>query len=238
MGFCRRRAGPPVTQLSRKVSTMRLSIALGATLWVAAIASKATAAFIVPDFRGSPNSTYQEWDVFTSALNGPNTPDVANINTNGSAQLFQRIPGAFLTGGGNIYSFSTPVRFDVTVPDFDLGTSFFTTAVLQIRTLGTLLDLDSVTFNGIAPDSSQLLSSTPLGGFGGVLEDRLFRWNNVSGNVGLNEFAFASAQSSLSLDRLSIDTVAHPIPEPSSLALLALGAIPACGLLRHRLAKQ
>lgn len=193
----------------------------------------ASADFITPDFRGDSDSTYQQWDVFTSALFGPNLPDIANNNPNGTAQLVQTIPGAFVTGGGNIYAPSTPVSFTVDVPDYDQGAGFFTTAVLQIRTLGTSLDLTSVTFNGVAPQVTGLLLQQPLGGFGGFLEDWLFQWNNLIGNGAINTVAFGSAGTSMSLDRVAIDTIVRPVPEPSSIVLL-LASTSVCGLIRRR----
>lgn len=196
------------------------------------VAPPAHAGLVAPGFRGGADTTYQEWNTFTSALNGPNLPDVGNSNPNGTAQLFQTTPGAFLTSGGNIYAPSTPTTFVVNVPDFNRGSSFFTTAILQIRILGTNIDLSSVRFNGLAFDRSELMNETPLGGFGGTLRDWRFEWNNIAGNLDMNVFRFNSAESSMSLDRAAIDTTFSAVPEPTS-GLLLSGAIVA-GLLRRR----
>lgn len=225
---------PDAQQLGKALSMRSLFITAFALGAFCAAASSSLAAFIVPDFRGSPNSTHQEWNNFTSALNGPNLPDVANNNPNGTAQLIQTVPGAFVTSGGNIYSPGSPLSFTITTPDFNLGAGYLSTAVLQIRTLGTLPNLNSATFNGLAADSAELLFEQPLGGFGGFLRDWRFQWNNVPGNVASNVFAFASAESSMSLDRASIDTIARPVPEPGSIVLLSLVGLPALGFMRRR----
>jgi hypothetical protein len=226
-----------VLRLSRSLferfAPMRLFLSLGASFGLAlVVASTAIAGFVVPDFRGSADSTYQEWNTFTSALNGPNTPDVANVNPNGTAQLFQTTPGAFITGGGNIYSIGTATTFRVNVPDFDKGPNYLTRAVLQIKILGTDIDLDSVRFNGLAFHHKELIQEMPLGGFGGFDRIWKFQWNNVSNNMALNTFHFNSASSSLSLDRVAIDTSFSAVPEPSSGLLVAL--VTASGFLRRR----
>ena len=96
--------------------------------------------FIPPPWtRGIANSTYQEWNAFTSAT-GPNTPDVANNNPNGTAAVRNSEPTAFVTGGGNIYSFAAPLDIDVVVPNFGLGADYATAAILQVRALGTEID--------------------------------------------------------------------------------------------------
>jgi hypothetical protein len=198
------------------------------------ISEMTRADFIVPEFRGQPQTTYQEWDVFTSAFGGPNFPDFANNNPNGTATLTQTIPGgAFVTSGGNIYSPGTPTSFTVNVPDYGLGAGFVTSAFLQVRTLGTLLNTDSVTMNGVAAGSFALLSELPLGTFG-VQQDWKFEWTNVPGNLSANTFEFSSASSSLSLARVSIDTLAA-VPEPSSFFLLLVSTLPASTLVRRRM---
>jgi len=206
-----------------------LCVALGT---VVLVVSTATAGFVVPDFRGTENSTYQEWNVFTSAFNGPNIPDVATANAHGTAALFQTTPGAFLTSGGNIYSIGTVTTFTAKVPDFNMGPNYRTNVVLQIQILGTNIDLDSVRFNGLTFARSELIRETPLGGFGGFGRVWKFEWSNVSNNLPLNTIHFNSAASSMSLDRVAIDTSFSAVPEPSSGFLVALAV--ASGFLHRR----
>ncbi len=214
---------------------MRCTFPSGLALLLAAFFQcSAMANFIVPGFRGSRNSTYQEWNTFTSALGGANAPDVASDNPNGSAQLVQTVPGAFVTSGGNIYAPSSLVNFNVNVPDYGLGAGYLTTAIVQIRTLGTLPDLDGATVNGLFADSAEMGVEQPLGGFGGFLRDWRFQWNDVSGNLALNSIVFSSVETSMSLDRIAVDTISSPVPEPSSLSLVLLSVLPSTGLVRWR----
>ncbi len=171
------------------------------------ISTSALGEFVVPTFRGQALATYQEWNIFTSAT-GANFPDVADNNPNGSASLVETTGAAFITSGGNFYSFAGLTEFMASVPEFDLGPEAMTSAVVQIRTLGTLLDTASVTFNGVPADSVEILYEEPLGGFGGVLRDWKFTWSEVGGNAQTNIVHFRSVESSMSLDRLAIDTMA------------------------------
>ncbi len=215
-------------------SPLRATALVVTSLLVSALGglAPATAGLVTPSFRGNPNTTYQEWLGFTNPVAEPNLPNFGNVNPNGTAELFQTTPGAFITSGGNIYHAGAPATFEVNVPDFGQGSEFFTTAILQIRILGTNIDLDSVRFNGQAFDRSELINETPLGGFGGTQRDWWFEWNNVAGNLNMNQFHFNAAASHMSLNRVAIDTVFSAVPEPTSGLLLA-GAIVA-GLLRRR----
>lgn len=179
------------------------------------LSANLSAEFVIPTFRGLPGATYQEWNSFTTP-NGLNSPDVANINPNGSATLQELTGVAFLTSGGNIYSFALATSFDVIVPDYGLGSQAITQVVLQIRTQGSTVDLDSVTFNGQVADSAELLYEEPLGGFGGILRDWKFEWTSVSGNMASNTIQFLADESSMSLDRVAVDIYAleNSIPAP------------------------
>ncbi len=200
---------------------MRFSF-LTIALHCALISNVVLGDFIVPGFRGEPNSTYQAWDIFTSA-SGPNAPDAANNNPNGSAVLTQSTPGAFVTGGGNIYSPGGPGVYSVNVPDFNFGAEYSSSAVLQIRTIGSLLDTASITLNGFSPQSSQLLWDEPSAQ--GSTQEWAFTWNNLVGNSTTDLFAFSAQAEHMSLDRVSIDTFTSAVPEPNSLALLGLAGI-------------
>ncbi|HAC91780.1 MAG TPA: hypothetical protein DCF63_14305 [Planctomycetaceae bacterium] len=197
-----------------------LTILSSACLACSVLSLNLNAAFVVPEFRGLAETTYQEWNVFTSA-NGLNLPDVANVNPNGTASVQELTGGAFLTSGGNIYSFAVATSFDVLVPDYGLGTQATTRVVLQLRTQGSTVDLASVTFNGQPFDSAELLYEEPLGGFGGTLRDWRFEWSAVSGNVGMNTIQFDAEDSSMSLDRVSVDTQALAVAMPAPVLVQA-----------------
>lgn len=177
------------------------------SLIVLSLTCSAFGEFVVPEFRGNPLSTYQEWTGFASAT-APNLPNSASSNPNGIATLQELTGGAFLTSGGNIYSFAVATSFEVLIPDYGLGENYSTTVVLQLRTLGATVDLDSITCNGTAFDTAELLYEEPLGGFGGILRDWKFEWSGISGNVELNTILFEAAGPSMSLARVSVDTLA------------------------------
>ena len=192
-----------------------------AALLVSAAALQAD--FLVPAFRGGPDTTYQQWEVFQSP-GGPNPPDVANFNPNGTANVVETTGSAFLTSGGNIYSPAVATDFIATIPDYGYGAGYITDVVVQIRIQGTDLDVSSVLWNGVAPDSTTLLFSQVLGGFGGTLRDYAFEWNGLPGNLALNALTFQAAGSSMSLDRLAVDTQTAAIPEANALLLAGLAS--------------
>lgn len=228
----------------RKVSTFA---ALAASAAALTLAAPSFAAFQIPDgpsgtapfedwSRGNPLSTYDEWDVFTVATGAPgNGPDVASINQGATGRITQNVPGAFITGGGNIYSFAVATDFDLTRNLMNLGTGADTRIVLQLRTLGSDLDLGSVLLD--YDGGTQQLAATgytevdriTLGGFGGDQVDHLFYWDIINFNPATINISFAAASSSLSLDRVALDSY---VPEPGSLALLGLGGL--CLLARSR----
>lgn len=108
-----------------------LAVALGLT-------SAQSASFEPPVWAGEPGTEFSEWDVFATADDQGNTPDVAG--SSGNAVLRQLTPGALVTGSGNIYN---PAGTSV----FTISDSFSGTAeivVFEATTSGTELDTDSV----------------------------------------------------------------------------------------------
>ena len=211
---------------------------LVASAMLAGLASSASADFIIPDTitygweRGAtPLSTYAEWDVFTSPA-GPNTPDVGSFvggTLPATAADFNVVDnneasGACITGGGNIYSFGGVVSPQIEFGGFDLGAGYVTTVLLQVRTLGTEIDQSTLLLNGsIAASSVTELDRVALGGFGGSQVDTLFEFN-LSGNLDSYVINFDALGSSLSLDRVAIDTFTV-VPAPGAAALLGLGGL-------------
>ena len=213
----------------------------------------AEAAFTAPDAwtRGDGGTTYQAWDVFndddasTANMIEDSSPDVAGYtNANGTPEVVENGGnGAFLTSGGNIYSFSGATSFTVTVPEADVPVpAHDVTAIVQTKTLGTELDYSSVKMNGLSPVDSAELSRSALGGqFGGSDVESWFLFNIPYADFGDGAgpdvedltLTFNAAGSSMSLDRLAIDTAIkpggfynepNPVPEPASVALVGLGA--------------
>lgn len=165
-------------------------------------------------------SGHAEWDSFTSA-SGNNAPD-AGTNLSG-AWLKENTGAGFLTSGLNLYSFAAAMDFTIYAPTASgTGTR---DVVLRLQTLGTPLDLGSVTLGGVAYDSYSLLDNIALGGFGGSGQQLVFVWNDVSNGAGFT-FDFNASGSSLSLARASVYygqlTVAS-VPEPATWATLTAG---------------
>lgn len=233
----------------------------------------AHADFITPAnwTRGAAYTTYHEWDFFNSPA-GPNAPDVPGKFPTGQTwtspspgsptpNAFDTSGNSFVTGGGNIYSFSGITNIKVDVPDYKLGADYLTTVLLQVRTLGTEPVLTGefaprLTITGssdkiYAYDSGELARVSLGGSFGGDQVDRAFVFH-VPDNGGSYRIEFDSAGSSMSLDRVSVDAIVtresiaslaqsgmhptigyvpQPVPEPTG---LALAAIAGGGLLMRR----
>lgn len=215
------------------------------------LGASAHADFVTPDAFGwqreSARSTYFEWDDFASAL-GDNSPDIGMFPTplpTGwiEPDVVETTGTAFVTSTGNIYSFSAPTEFEVAFPNHNLGRkSFDTTVLVQIRTQGSEVDTESLTIGEYAPVETTELDRISLGGSaGGYLVDTLFRFE-VTGNVDAYLLEFKAIASSMSLDKLAIDTFATstvltgpfsgtttgtsgPVPAPASVTLLGLGAV-------------
>ena len=168
------------------------------------------------------------------------------INAAGVANIFNTSGDSFLTSGGNIYSPTGIVTPRIFVPnniDNSVGNQIFgsTYLTLQVRTQGSLPDLNSfrltdpVSGSLVAPRSISVLATQVLGGFGGTLQDTIANFL-VAGNADLYQIDFSAGSSSLSLDRVAVDThysSTSSIPEPSSLALLSVVAI--FGSIRRRI---
>jgi hypothetical protein len=189
--------------------------------------------------RGDAGTLWAGWNVFTGGASLPldSTPDLGSHNVS-SALLFTNNPGAFVTGSGNLYSFSDVMDHDALFVPTSLGTGTFRVAV-QISVLGADLAANSVLLNGLSWDSRTVLasgsSSAPPGvgaepGAGtGVDNEYLFVWNEVTRQDIAEVFslAFNAATSSMSLDALTIDVgpasivpptaepTAEPTPEPT-----------------------
>lgn len=182
---------------------------------------------------GTAGTASAEWNVFNSAVTDA-SPDVHSFGP-GTQSVTELTGGAFLTGGGNIYSFSVATSFNATLTGPSAESGATRDVAMRIGLQGTSLALSSITLGGLAPTSSQLLFSEALGGFGGAEEEWLFFWNDVSDTTAYN-FAFASAESSMSLDQLGLyagplNVAAVPLPATAWLLMSGVGTL---GGLVHR----
>jgi hypothetical protein len=195
-------------------------ITAAASLAAASAAPVCRAEFVTPDpfgwSRGAPASTYAEWNIFQSP-GGPNPPDVGQFPSPPPPgwpphNVAETTGSAFITGGGNIYSFSAPTAFDVGAPGYGLGPAWRTTVLMQVRTLGSEVDHASVRLGDLSPAERVELGREPLGGFGGFLVDTLYRFEvpeNPAGYV----VRFSAAASSMSLDRVALDAIARCVAD-------------------------
>ncbi|MDX1962648.1 MAG: hypothetical protein SFX18_05810 [Pirellulales bacterium] len=199
----------------------------------------------------SANTTYQGWDRFTSATatNSPNAGASPNevdgdpLNPNGTAALTQSVTmGVFLTGGFNIYSPSVQSDYTLTVPNYNLGTGYLTSFLVQMRAATGEINLNSILINGtpissLPNYSTQLINSTTYSsGFGDTAALDYKLEFTLPGNNATDTIRFSSVVAGgLSFDKLSVDTIANPIPEPGvyGLVVLAMGA-GVYGLRRNR----
>lgn len=184
---------------------------------LAALVPQAFGSFVDPSLfgwtRGAPGTTYFQWETFSSP-GGPNRPDVGQYPDPlpaGWAQpdVIETSGQSFIAGDGNIYSFTSITDFIATVPSYDLGDKAATTMLLQLRTQGNDLDVNSVQVGGVRPLLTEELYRQPLGGFGGAIVDTLFLFDLPS-NPATYNIRFTASDLSMSLDRLLIDTRPGP----------------------------
>jgi len=188
--------------------------------------------------RGTPNSTFSGWDVFSNE-----TPTLATIldstpelpgQFGASAQLRETSGLGIVVGSGNIYGLSGATTFIVEQPGLNLGPSASARIVAQFQTLGSELNYGSIRLSGtgftnMLPNFTQELSRSafgpPGGGQGSGVNVRYLAGWDLSQNIGNYSLAFESAASAVSLARFQLDTFATvtAVPEPASIALLALG---------------
>ena len=219
-------------------------------LWLGIIAVALTAVptavhagtngFVAPFFRGSANSEFGYWEIFSRPYATNNLADKPGATT--GAGLLQNNPDAFLTGSGNIYNFSTTNSFLLTdATSFTLGT-----VVLQTRTVGNELDYASMILS--YSDGFGLHDVTPLfrdelnrdpNAPGGTAVSSLWQWNLTG--LGITDYTilFNAANASVSFDSLTLDTWNQfaPVPEPSTLALAGCG-LALFGVMARRMKKS
>jgi hypothetical protein len=199
-------------------------------------ASVASADFVVPNgtnydwTRGATaGSAFAQWESFSSPA-GQNNPDVGTytggtFDASAPAWNVKDISGgSFITSGGNIYAAGAPAQIRASVPNFGFGAGYQTTILVQVRTLGTEINASTVNLDGAAPTSTTELLRESFGGPGGFRIDTLYTFV-VSGNAAGYNFGFNANETSLSLDRVAIDTYTTFVPAPASLVLAASGLV-------------
>lgn len=192
-----------------------------ASLWTTGTAG--TNGFYVPTFRGQPGTTSSLWETFTVPTGAPgNRP---NAGTDLSPVLSQWAQGALITGTGNIYNMTEAGVFTISYS----STAPLGIVVLQMRTFGTELDYNSVRLSydgGVLLTTRTETDRVQVGQPGtpgsGVYVSSAWQWDLSGRNVGQYSISFNAAEHSLSFDSALLDVQA--VPEPGTLALLAIGA--------------
>lgn len=172
--------------------------------------------------RGATGTLYAEWDVFGDKSHGgaadrTAAPDLGSFGTT-SAWLGWNA-GTFVSGTGNLYSFTVPEIFSVnlagTVPAVPLR------VVLQVEAQGQLLDYGGFTLNDAKPtQSTQTYRNpafpSPMGATD--LVHRLFVWDLPAPPADF-VFRFASKEPHVSLAQVAVDIgpqqPANPQPDPN-----------------------
>jgi hypothetical protein len=178
---------------------------------------------------------YAEWDVFNSAVSD-NSPDIGSFGL-GMASVTENTGGAFLTGGGNIYSPLIATHFTTALAGTLAPIEGIRAVVAHIKTLGSVIAdrTVSLTIDAISypPVISSLLNDVPLGGFGGNDQEWLFVWKAVPD--GSYTFDFNASESSMSLARYAaFASEVTPVPEPSTCVLFGLASVVVLYMVRRR----
>ena len=202
---------------------MRIVLPTLAAIAVTAVAGADLVNPDVPTWRGDADTSYAEFDTFTQAFAAPNFADVGG---GGWALTNNGAPGtATIASSGNIYGFGGPLDISMS----SLGpVNGPLTAVLNVSWGGNMIltgngDVTAV-FNGTTYDAIAQLRDSEGSPFGGTVDTWAFTFD-LTGAVGVGtlEFLFGNDEANGSLDAVSVDVLAAPIPTPGALALLALG---------------
>lgn len=203
-----------------------------------AFAASANYHYVAPTewAHGDAGTLYAAWDNFSATTD--TSPDVGSANIQ-SAEVKELTGGAFVTSGGNIYSFAVPTSFQVTLDGNSSGpaTGSPVSVSLQLFTLGTLLDLTSVKLNGVAASGGITGQYDGGTGFGGQAYDAqyLFTWDIAA--TDLFSFTFNAVGSSMSLDTVAIDigpSSVSEVPVPAAAWLFGSAVLGMAGIGRRR----
>jgi hypothetical protein len=225
------------------------AVAVAASLMCVAGAAKGAVAdpnigvFFQPGFFGQANTTYQEWNGFSSAT-GSNAPtDASTFGSTASwTDTTAATDGAFLIGSapnGHVYSFGGNLNPQIHVPGLGLGSGVNTSVVLQVESQGSPIDpasfallADGSGAVGVTPTISD--ASIPLGGtFGGTQDVYDVEWLNVPGNAAGYTINYSPNTTSSSQLAARVDTIVS-VPEPESIAMLAAAAVALRSRKRNR----
>jgi MYXO-CTERM domain-containing protein len=209
----------------------------------AMLASTATAGYVVediPSWRGDDNTSYYNWEDFTSAdgfTQGPNFPGNEPFPS-GNALLFNFGADAIIAGSGNIYGFGGALN----IHTYGYADSDITDAVFNFATLGTQIDFAGARLawtDGIEGGESGMIFPAMAyslnyseevefgpGQFGFI--DNVswsFDLSDIDADVREIGLIWDSVSNNISLDTATMDLRFAGIPAPGALALLGLAGL-------------
>ncbi len=184
----------------------------------------ATNNFVVPQFRGSLDSTVGYWEEFSVAYGAPGNRPSASGYTSDAVLTQVGSPTAFLTGTHNIYDNAAPTAF--TLED----SAPFTVAslVLQTRTVAFEIDYSAVSLSytdGAGSHIALPMFRLELDRGAGV--SSLWEWDLRGLEVEDYTVSFEAANPSMSFDSMTLDVSKNfeTVPEPTPMALLGLSLV-------------
>ncbi len=215
------------------------------------VAAVAVVAFLAPvhearaqlgydPFAANLSHAEEKWATYADATTGgANRPTSTSVNgvdamlANAASfnfdVTFPTPSNAFVTGGGNIYSFSNPLTLTLT-STYAPTVGSFNTVVLSIKTLGNPVNTAGVflTPSGGQAIAPRFVSISSMGSGMGASAQYAFQFD-LSAIGGANNFSIAlpGADSSVSFGSSQLDETTSiygaqsVVPEPSSLAFLA-----------------
>ncbi len=170
------------------------------------------AEFTDPDWGGEPGARTSVWENFATAFGGiGNPPDIEGSNP--ETRLAQSIPGAIVTGSGNIYNPEAPSVFSIE----EQSETKFEAISLQTKIIGGI-DPASVTLefevNGTTTSLTTEMTEVTResGGFGDTVVNE-WRWTLSDADTNAITIRFAAAGPHASLVSARLDTLSKAAPE-------------------------
>lgn len=217
---------------------IKSGLAVFAVIAATPIASAGFVNEAAPDWRGEANTSWYEWESFTSAGGSDPatwaTPNMATSSSGaGSAFLYNFADGALISGDGNIYGFGGPLN---------IHTYAYTAAdtqdvVVNISMAGSPMDYAGLylAWNGADGESGLLsadvsfnyMQEADFGGFPGVFANVSYSFDLSAIEADVREIGviFGGFAPHMSLDALSLDVRTAAIPAPAALALLGIAGV-------------
>jgi hypothetical protein len=188
------------------MNLLRLSSAAACCALFASTGLANFTADVIPPFRGGPCSRFAGWEIFTSAFNGPNTPDVAGTTAPG-ATITQLVAGAILTSTGNIYHPSQASAFELA----DSAPADVQEVVLQTSTFGNSRSVTSFTLTYVNGQGQDVVlpptEFVPLVQMPQQHDELYFRWDlsQVADVVLAYELHWSASAPNMSFDAALLD---------------------------------